>query len=204
MKKALIIYCTVIAAFGVFLHFACNNKTIMDYSRSQFNDSSFTETDFGDYSDLYYQEAVTGGLIFSAETGLAIASYGDESFEQQLVYLEKYQYLRGAMVDTSGINGEPGYIILDGENDYIGTQAETFYIIPDNEFNIGDWDFRVLYVQDMPHYIDLVAVNQNEKKIAYLTFVDSELDFLCKGKENKDGKFMERFVKKYFKYNFRK
>lgn len=52
----------------------------------------------------------------------------------------------------------------------------------------------------IPKDIDLIAVNESSRQIAYLTFYDQDIDYLCKS-DKQDG-YMKKFVKKYFKYKF--
>lgn len=185
VKKGIAIIIVIFAVLAVFVY-AANNKRPMEYAQNHFPENSFTVGDFGSYEDLYYHEASVG---FS-DTGTAIASYSDEAFRRQLKNVEAFPYLTKPVVSIAG-------------EDTAGCR-ETEYIVPDPAFEIGEWHFRVLITKDLPCYLDMVGVNENERKIAYLTFFDSSLDYLCREKENKDGRFMEHFVKKYFKYDFSK
>lgn len=182
----IIISSVVIVCLGVFIYFNNNytEKGIEKYNElinTNSNLMNFSLEEIGLYDDIEFQSTKTGDFLFSSYGSLIVASYNDIEFEKQLMVLDNLKY-----------QTEP--IFFD----------ESKYALPETEFQIGDWRFKVLESKSpnyfIPKDIDIIAVNNSMYEIAYLTFYDQDVDYLCKESE-KDG-YMEYFVKKYFKYDF--
>lgn len=141
----------------------------------------------GDYEKYKYQIHHENMAIFSSDASVLTAEYSTEKYQNQLDYIEdNYTFLN-----------EPVKDIYDNGN--------INYLIPENEFDIGKWHFRVVSYsdeyEDYPHHIEMIAQNDDDCKIAYLDFYDSDLD--CIGENGSQGS-MENFIKEYFNYNFNK
>jgi hypothetical protein len=178
----IIVICLV--AFGYF----SNNYTVtgIDKYNEEINSNpdfmNFSLDEIGSYKDIYFQSTKTGGFLFSSYGSLIVADYDDDTFEKQLAVVNNLQY----------------------QTEPILFEDSSCYILPETEFQINDWDFKILENKSsnytMPKDIDFIAVNKSSNQIAYLTFYDQDLDYLCKAKD-KNG-YMVRFVKKYFNYKF--
>lgn len=141
----------------------------------------------GDYEDYKYQIHHENMAIFTSDASVLTAEYAIEKYQNQLEYIkDNYTFLN-----------EPVKDVYDNGN--------VNYLIPENEFDIGKWHFRVVSYseeyEDYPHHIEMIAQNDDVCKIAYLDFYDSDLD--CIGEDGSEGS-MENFIKEYFNYNFNK
>jgi hypothetical protein len=146
--------------------------------------------DIGNYEKYKYQTHINNmAVVFKSYASVLTAEYSQDEYNNQLEEInEKYIFL-----------DSPMYSECDGVIDYY---------IPENEFDIGDWHIRVIayqydedesYIQ-CPYYIEMIGQNDNECKIAYFEFSDSELDFIS---ENQTEGEMEKFIDEYFDYNFK-
>lgn len=183
LKKKSIIVTVIIfllILFSVLVYFDCNNTTkgIENYNEEY---NKFALYELGDYKNVYYQCTKTGGYLFTSYGSLIVADYNENSFNEQI-----------KLLDTNNYQNEP--VLFD----------EAKYILPETDFNIGSWNFKTLVNTDLnydyPKVIKFIAINKNEQKIAYLTFYDQDIDYLCEINEREN--YMPKFVKKYFKYKF--
>lgn len=187
-RKILIAVFSIAIVFSSVFIYCSNNYTekgIDKYNKKVNSNSdliNFSLKELGSYKDIYFQSHKTGYLLFTSYGSLIVADYNNSEFEEQMIYLDKLKY----QTET---------ILFDESN----------YILPETEFQIGDWQFKVLENKSLnysiPKSIDFIAVNKSELSIAYLTFYDQDIDYLCEASE-RDG-YMERFINKYFKYDFR-
>lgn len=170
---------SVVLVVCVCLYKDCNYvlKGIENYNQEE---SSFALSDLGEYKSVYYQSAKRGDHLFNSTGSMFIADYDLNAFNKQVFALNQYKY-----VDE--------IVMFDDDE----------YIIPNPTFDIGNWNFKIIADTGYPKIFDFVAVNKNGTKIAYLTFNDQDLDYLCKVKENSKNDYMQKFVKKYFAYNFK-
>ena len=179
MKKKVFIFIICLIVLFVSVYYFANNYTHkIDFENNQY--SNFTIDDFGNYSNIYCQECKTGTTLFPTYTCLAILTYEQPQFEEQLLTIEKYSYLEAPIVENGYDN----------------------YIVPENEYTIGDWLFKVVYDVSLPNYMDIIGINTQSKQIAYMSFFDSEINYLCTFKQNENNDYMYHFTKKYFKYDF--
>lgn len=178
----------VIVCLAAAFYFGCNNTVKgMDKYHKTVNDDSdyinFELEELGTYDSIDFQRTKTGGLLFSSTGSMLVAHYGDDEFLNQLNTVNNFDY-----------QTVPVHIYSD----------ETEMALPETEFEIGGWNFKVLKNRSLnysyPKSIDFVAVNEEENKIAYMTFYDQDLDCLCDVTEA-DG-YMTKFIEKYFKYDF--
>lgn len=149
-------------------------KGIENYDSEQ---NSFSLADFGNYNSVYYQSAKNGDFLFNSTGSMFVVDYDTNEFNKQLKALDEYKY-----VDE---------VVMFDDNKYI---------IPNPTFDIGNWRFKIIADTGYPNTFDFISINKKENKIAYLTFNDQDLDYLCK--VEKSNNYMQKFIKKYFKYNF--
>lgn len=133
--------------------------------------------ELGDYTDIDYQYSQkTHMLLFPSRSSVLDLTYEEEEYKKQLEQIESaYTFLNEPIKD------------------------EDLYLISQNEFTIGNWDFRVCLNNKYldfyyPKDFRMIAFNDTENRIAYLDFYDSDLD--CVDED------MTKFVDKYFNYNF--
>lgn len=176
-KAAVIIILLFAVAISVF--FAFNHKKNIAFEENTL--SSFSLSDFGEYKYIHCQEANSGAPLFPEKTCLAIVGYDKACFLTQLQAIE-----------SSYIFLDEPVLYDDGEH----------CIIPSPEFSIGDWDFKIIAGEAYPNYIDMIAVNKSKCEIAYLSYVDTDRDFLCLPNDNDNDKFMKSFVEGRFRYKF--
>lgn len=181
-RHIIIIVISLLLVFlSIYIYRDCNYtiKGIDNYDEYY---SAFSLNELGNYNNLYYQCTKTGGYIFTSYGSLIIADYNDVSFLEQISLLNNKDY-------------QEDVVLFD----------ETKYILPNTNFFIGDWNFKVLKNSDTddcyPRLINFIGFNENENKIAYLTFRDQDLDYLCKIEDND---YMPKFINKYFNYKFDK
>lgn len=180
----------IIVCLGAGFYFSCNHtvKGMDEYQKTVNDDSdyiNFELDELGEYENIDYQRAKTGGLLFSSTGSMLVAQYSENEFLNQLNIVNNFDY-----------QTVPVHIYSN----------ETEMALPEPEFKIGVWNFKVLKNRSLnysyPKSIDFIAVNEKERQIAYMTFYDQDLDYLCDTTEA-DG-YMAKFVDKYFSYNFDK
>lgn len=185
-KIAVIVSVIVVICVIVGAHFGANRTVsgMENYKKNYAKNPDyihFTLSEVGEYNEVYYQSATSGNLLFKSRASMLTAKYSAENFKKQNEANEYLHY-------------QENEIKFDGEH----------YALPQTEFTIGKWSFRVLESRSsnwqIPKSIDFIAVNKDERKIAYMTFYDQDLDYICSADEA-DG-YMEKFVNKYFKYDF--
>jgi len=119
-----------------------------------------------------------------------VGSYSQENYQAQKTYIEEH------------------YRFADTGDTYLFKYTPTQNSVC--EFDLNHWHFEMLnevsagtdlYEYYIPELFRMVAFNDTEQKIAFLTFGDNELD--CFG-ENNDEADLQEFVKDSFRYNFEK
>lgn len=147
----------------------------------------FREDKIGDYKDYSYSLHWIGG-IFSSDGSVLIADYEQEAFEEQLKSIDRsYRFLTEQITD----------------------EKHCWILSPPPVFRIGNWTFRTLDESQaenrscnyFPKSIQMIAVNEQSMRIAYLDFYDFDLDYLA---EQGETDYMESFIKENFSVNFRK
>jgi hypothetical protein len=91
-----------------------------------------------------------------------------------------------------------------GSAKYKTNEKNSTYLLPEPEFNINSYNFKVLAENndsdfDYPHYIGMIATSDEKKNISYLYFADQDFDYIS---ENNNKGEMQKFVKEYFKYEW--
>ncbi|MCM1115494.1 MAG: hypothetical protein NC397_08380 [Clostridium sp.] len=178
-KKIVCIVVSVLIILIIALCIIFSNNYVKKVDFEKDNYSSFSVSDFGNYESIYCQNSRTGSPLFHSDCSLVIASYSEVEFRNKLADCNNYAF----------------------QNEIVWCD-ETSYLLPDTEFDINDWSFRVLKGDNYPNIIDFIALNSVENKIAYLTFCDSDLDYLCTKEDNMNNDFMQKFILKHFKYDF--
>lgn len=128
-------------------------------------------------------------IAFWESYGMAlVGSYSQANYQAQKAYIEDY------------------YRFADTRDTYLFKYTTTQNSVC--EFDLNHWHFKMLnevsdgtdlYDYYIPELFRMVAFNDTEQKIAFLTFGDSELD--CFG-ENNDKADLQLFVKRSFCYQF--
>jgi hypothetical protein len=164
----------------VTIYLSCNYSVegINEYEKKLSEDYiHFSLDELGNYDNVAFSCKKTGGILFSSYGSMLVAEYSGDEFKNQLKAVNALAY-------------QTEYILFE----------ETKYSLPEASFSINEWNFRILESKSenytIPKDIDLIAVNKSEKKIAYLSFCDQDIDYLCTV-DNSDG-YMQKFVKKYF------
>ena len=182
-KKKVIVSLSIILFIILlaFLVYKSSNYTIKGIENYDEEYCNFSLDEIGDYEDIYYQYTKKGSVLFNSSSAMIIADYDDLAFNEQLNAIASKEYQKEA-------------ILFD----------ETKFKLPNTEFCIGGWNFKILKNSendyDYPKLINFIAVNEVKKEIAYLTFFDYDMDYLCTVDESND--FMSDFIIDYFKYDF--
>lgn len=133
----------------------------------------------GNYDDVYFQLYTYNMFIFQSRSALLKFDYTEENYIAQTEFISNnYSFLDEPIID-----------------DY-----DFSYIISQNEFDIGDQQFRVCADGDYPKEFRIIGFNEKSKSIVYIDFDDSDLDYLCETFEPME----ECFIDEYVGYNFKK
>lgn len=182
-KFVLISIVFIVVIFLIVCTFLHNNHSVSgvdkyyELSESDSDYINFSIDEFGTYDKLSFRSKRTGNFLFKSYGSMFIAQYGEKEYYIQKDKLKSFHY-------------QSDSVLFDSEK----------YALPQTEFVIDNWNFRVLENispnYSFPKSIDFIAINDTEKKIAYMTFFDQDLDYLCE-KDNVEH-FMEKFIDKYF------
>lgn len=136
----------------------------------------------GNYDDVYFQLYTYNMFVFQSQCTLLKFDYTEENYMAQKEYISNnYRFL-----------DEPVY-----------TASYNDYLISENEFDIGDWHFKVCEDYDYYSYPDFfrtIGFNEKSKSIVYIDFEAPDLDYLCETYEPME----ECFIDEYVGYNFKK
>jgi hypothetical protein len=142
--------------------------------------------DLPEYEKIYYQyrNIIRIPFIFNSETMLLVVTYNNITYQIEKEKINNLNYLEKAKYKTY--------------------EKEISYLLPEFEFQINSYNFRVLAESkdndfDYPHYIGIIATSNEKRSISYLYFADQDLDYISK--DNNEGE-MIKFVKEYFKYEW--
>lgn len=178
-STVLIIASLVISSIGWFL-FGC--YTIKG-AEKEYISHSLTEENLlesaGNYDDVYFQLYTYNMFIFQSRSSLLKFNYTEENYTVQTEFISNnYSFLDEPVID-----------------DY-----DSSYMISQNEFDIGDWQFRVCADGDYPSFFRTIGFNEKSKSIVYIDFEAPDLDYLCETYEPME----ECFIDEYVGYNFKK
>ena len=184
------IACVLLFVIGFFLLFGSSQRTLYG-AKARSSDSVvteyFDETKIGNCKSYSYSLHLKSSILFCSDGSVLLAEYEAEDFEKQLEVVEQsYRFL--------------DHQVLDPYN-------ETYYLSPPPVFTIGNWVFKTISYHvledehkcDYPKSFQMIAVNEQSQKIAYLDFRDNDLDFL--GTPD-DADYMEQFIKDNFHTDF--
>ena len=178
-STVLIIVSLIISFIGWFL-FGC--YTIKG-AEKEYISHSLTEENLlesaGNYDDVYFQLYTYNMFIFQSQCTLLKFDYTEENYTAQTEYISNnYRFLDEPVLDN----------------------YDSSYIISQNKFYIGDWQFRVCADGYYPSFFRTIGFNEKSKSIVYIDFDDPDLDYLCETFEPME----ECFIDEYVGYNFKK
>ncbi|KAF5051269.1 hypothetical protein DSECCO2_420910 [anaerobic digester metagenome] len=139
--------------------------------------------DLPKYQDISYKYNHTSIILFESEAITLVVNYNQETYEKEKEKLaEKYRFL---------------------DHKVISHYDKSKYYIPEYEFSISNYDFKVVdgkenYEAKYPKSFGMIGISDEEKSIAYLYYLDFDLDYIQQDKDSP----MADFIKENFKYNF--
>jgi hypothetical protein len=139
--------------------------------------------DLPKHQDISYKYNHFSTILFVTDTITLVVDYDEETYKKEKERLtKKYKFLNEK-------------VVLD--------PREGKYCIPEYEFSINSYDFKVVdgndnYNAKYPKSFGMIGTSDEKKSIAYLYFYDYDLDYI----ENDNESPMADFVKEYFKYDF--
>ncbi len=137
--------------------------------------------DLPEYKNISYKYNYVWMILFEANTMTLVVDYDEETYKKEKKKLiKKYKFLEQKVV-----------------SDY----DDSKYYIPEYEFSINSYDFKVVdkndnYKAKYPKSFGMIGTSDEKKSIAYLYFYDLDLDFI------QDESPMANFVEEFFKYDF--
>ena len=134
------------------------------------------------HENIYYQYRDKRLFPFSGPGSLLlVVTYDSEIYEVEKKKLESLTFLSQPIGDDKD------------------------YQIPETEFSIKSFTFKVLGDNgnekkfEYPMYFAMIATSDEKNSIAYLSFGDSDLDYISE--TNEEGS-MAKFVKEYYRYKW--
>jgi len=187
IKKYLIM---TIITFVVFICGCSKSNTNMDtYLKSGEIIDSYAKDfmpdikELSQYKDISYKYNKESILWYTSDAMTLVVEYDDETYKNEKEkLLDRYTFLSEKIpFDEGGL-----------------------YIIPEYEFSIDSYNFKVVEESDKdntdyPKSFGMIGTSDEKRSIAYLYFYDFDLDYIG-DKDEKSS--MANFVKKYFKYDF--
>lgn len=146
-----------------------------DYLSSYITEDNILDT-AGDYEDAYFQEHNKKEGPFGETARLLKLDYSSENYYKQVDFINS------------------NYNFLDEPKGSLLSQ---------NEFDIGDWHFKVCEDYDYygyPDFFRTIGFNEKSKSIVYIDFEAPDLDYLCETYEPME----ECLIDEYVGYNFKK
>lgn len=157
-----------------------NNATKIDTHAKKFMPAI---EDLPKYQDISYKYNHFSIVLFETEAITLVVNYDEETYEKEKEKLtEKYKFLNHKVASDFD---------------------KSKYYIPEYEFSINNYDFRVAdgndnYESRYPKSFGMIGISDKKKSIAYLYFYDYDLDYIPKDKDRP----MADFIKENFKYDF--
>ena len=194
MKKAKITITIILSIIGIFFLIGALLLCVLKYGLTT-TDSKlknypkragyykfFPELDsLPPYEDIHYKHIKKSHLLFTTKTLLLVVTYDKETYMVEKVKIESnINFLQEAVYSKDNA---------------------TYYFIPEHEFSINSFDFRILEEaqSDYPKYFGMIAMSDEKNSIAYLNFSDVDLDYIC---TNKPEGEMKKFIEENFKYDW--
>lgn len=187
-KKYYFIFISVLIliSFGI-VH--SNSTNLKKYLNSGTNIDSYAKNfmpaikDLPEYQNISFKYNHFSLILLGTGGITLVVKYNEETFENEKKKLaEKYKYL---------------------DHKVLSNFDRSKYYIPEYEFSINNYIFKVVdssenYQAEYPKSFGMIGISEEEKSIAYLYFLDLDLDYIEEDNENP----MAVFVKKNFKYDF--
>lgn len=157
-----------------------NNGTKIDAHAKNFMPAI---EDLPKYQDISYKYNHFSIILFETDAINLVVNYDEQTYEKEKEKLtKKYKFL---------------------DHKVVSDFDKTKYYIPEYEFSINNYDFKVVdksdtYEARYPKSFGMIGVSAEKKSIAYLYFYDYDLDYIRKDKDSP----MANFVKENFKYDF--
>ncbi len=143
-----------------------------DYLSSYITEDNILET-AGNYENAYFQMHNKKIGPFGSTATLLMLDYNEKNYDVQKKYIyDNYSFLTVPVIDFYGSE----------------------YLISENEFEIGDWHFKVCADGSYPKYFRIIGFNEKSKSIVYIDFSDSDLDYLCEEFEPMEKCFIDEYV----------
>ena len=136
-----------------------------------------------EYQNIEYNYKHKSALIFDSEAVVLVLEYDPETYEVEKSKLESdFTYLEEQ-------------VISDFDNEK--------YYIPQPAFSINNYDFKVVSSTnkddfDYPKSFGMLATSDEDKRIAYLYYYDTDLDYI----RSESSTPMAEFVSENFDYEF--
>lgn len=205
-KKAFLIIIAAFVLFSVVMHYTVFDRVYhSDYKLVQFAGIEEEETELmtsdyikqqkekileelGDYEKCKFNVYKDDSFLFVSFSALIVADYTDEKYAaQKEKMMSAYNFFSASDENL---------------NDYIKDSMS----IGENiafDFDINNWQFRIIKEEGafIPNDFRIFAYNDEDSKIALLSYHDQDLDDIG---DNNDEKDLQDFVNDKFKYNFKK
>lgn len=188
MKKIFFIF--ISGLILIFIGFSKSNTTnIKKYLNNGTNIDRYakkfmpTIEDLPKYQDISYKYNNFPIILFETEAITLVVNYDEETYKKEKEKLtEKYKFLNHKVVSDFD---------------------KSKYCIPEYEFSINNYDFKVAEGNDnyeaiYPKSFGMIGISDEKKSIAYLYFYDYHLDYIDKDKDRP----MADFIEENFKYDF--
>lgn len=143
-----------------------------DYLSDYITEDNILDT-AGNYENAYFQVHDKKAGPFVSTATLLMLDYTSENYYKQIEFINNnYKFLTEPVI--------PFY--------------DTEYLISENEFKIGDWNFKVCADGWYPDCFRTIGFNEKCHSIVYIDFSDSDLDYLCKEFEPMEECFIDEYV----------
>ena len=203
-KKVFLIIIAALVLFSVIVHYTVFKRVYhSDYKLVQFAGIEEEETELktsdyikqqkekileelGDYEKCKFNVYKDDSLLFVSFSALIVADYTDAKYEaQKEKMMSTYNFFSASDEDL---------------NDYISMSIGENVVF---DFDINNWQFRIIKEEGtfIPNDFRIFAYNDEDRKIALLSYHDQDLDCIS---DNNDEKGLQDFVIEKFKYNFKK
>ena len=144
-----------------------------------------------DFLNIYYEYRNERMGPFVSESMILSISYDQETYLLEKEKINAYSYIK-----------EPILQNYSGRD-----RGLKYYSLPENEFSINSFEFRVLdfealdptFFNFFPKYIGMIATSNEKNSIVYLFFKNDDLDYISEVEPKGE---MARFIKEYYKYDW--
>lgn len=130
------------------------------------------------YKSIDYRHTQKTMFLFVANSVVLVVEYDEQTYDS-----EKGKLAQAYTFSNPDTTSE----IIDGASR------------PNDEFSLNSYVFRVVEGNDFPKSFGIIGTSDEQQRIAYLYFYDSDLDEIG---DLDDSNRMASFVKSYFDYDF--